>query len=106
MKATILLLLISTLCIGQSYNWDSIAIETQKKLDRNVIIIKKIDMENKLESPALQQVVVTSRLFAVMTDDYVILKLFWKKEDADKELETYKCEYKDELFFVEEVDIH
>ncbi len=49
---------------------------------------------------------VSSRLFAVMADEYVILKLFWKKEDADKELEVYKREHKDGLFFVEEVDVH
>lgn len=42
MKTTILLLLISTLSIGQSYNWDSIAIETQKKLDRNESIVDSI----------------------------------------------------------------
>lgn len=42
MKTTILLLLISTLCIGQSYNWDSIALETQKKLDRNESIVDSI----------------------------------------------------------------
>ena len=41
-----------------------------------------------------------------MADEYVILKLFWKKEDADKELEVYKREHKDALFFVEEVDVH
>lgn len=42
MKTTILLLLISTLSIGQSYNWDSIALETQKKLDRNESIVDSI----------------------------------------------------------------
>jgi acyl carrier protein len=42
MKTTILLLLISTICIGQSYNWDSIALETQKKLDRNESIVDSI----------------------------------------------------------------
>ena len=49
---------------------------------------------------------VSSRLFAVMVDEYVILKLFWKKEDAEKELEVYKREHKDALFFVDEVDVH
>jgi hypothetical protein len=49
---------------------------------------------------------VSSRLFAVMADEYEILKLFWKKEDADKELEVYKHEHKNALFFVEEVDVH
>jgi hypothetical protein len=42
MKTTILLLLISTLSIGQSYNWDSIALETQKKLDINESIVDSI----------------------------------------------------------------
>lgn len=55
---------------------------------------------------ALRQPPFSSRLFAVMADEYVILKLFWKKEDADKELEGYKSEHKDALFFVEEVDVH
>ena len=49
---------------------------------------------------------VRSRLFAVMADDYIILKLFWKKEDADKELETYKREHKDGMFFVDEVEVY
>lgn len=42
MKTIILLLLISTLSFGQSYNWDSIALETQKKLDRNESIVDSI----------------------------------------------------------------
>jgi len=41
-----------------------------------------------------------------MADDYIILKLFWKKEDADKELETYKREHKNGLFFVDEVYVY
>ena len=47
-----------------------------------------------------------SGLFAVMADEYAILKLFLKKEDAEKELEVYKREHKDALFFVDEVDVH
>jgi hypothetical protein len=49
---------------------------------------------------------VRSRLFAVMADDYIILKLFWKKEDAEKELEIYKNEHKGGMFFVDEVDVY
>ena len=49
MKATILLLLISTLSIGQSYNWDSIALETQKKLDRNESIVDSISRMNAIK---------------------------------------------------------
>jgi hypothetical protein len=66
-------------------------------------------MENfneKEETKALSQIAVSSRLFAVMADEYVILKLFWTKENAEKELEVYKREHKDALFFVEEVDVH
>ena len=37
-----ILLLCPALCIGQSYNWDSIALETQKKLDRNESIVDSI----------------------------------------------------------------
>ena len=57
MKTTILLLLISTLSIGQSYNWDSIAIETQKKLDRNEsinLIMKTIEIKTDLSGEELQ----------------------------------------------------
>jgi hypothetical protein len=46
-----------------------------------------------------------SRLFAVMADEFVIMKLYWKKEDADKELEVYKREHDGSYFFVEEVDV-
>jgi hypothetical protein len=49
---------------------------------------------------------VRSRLFAVMADDYIILKLFWKKEDAEKELEAYKNEHKGGMFFVDEVEVY
>ena len=62
-------------------------------------------MNEELKQPSCLAAV-SSRLFAVMADEYVILKLFWKKEDADKELEVYKREHKDALFFVEEVDVH
>ena len=62
-------------------------------------------MNEELNQPSCLGAV-SSRLFAVMADEYVILKLFWKKEDADKELEVYKREHKDALFFVEEVDVH
>lgn len=64
----------------------------------------KATLENENQQSCLAAV--SSRLFAVMADEYVILKLFWKKEDADKELEVYKREHKDELFFVEEVSVH
>jgi hypothetical protein len=49
---------------------------------------------------------VRSRLFAVMADDYIILKLFWKKEDAEKELGVYKNEHKEGMFFVDEVEVY
>jgi hypothetical protein len=49
---------------------------------------------------------VRSRLFAVMADDYIILKLFWKKEDAEKALEVYKNEHKGGMFFVDEVEVY
>jgi hypothetical protein len=49
---------------------------------------------------------VRSRLFAVMADDYIILKLFWKKEDAEKELDVYKNEHKGGMFFIDEVDVY
>lgn len=69
-----------------------------------------IDMYDKLvknsTTPLLGLGVVGSRLFAVMADEYVILKLFWEKEDADKELDVCKREHKDALFFVEKVDVH
>ncbi len=64
----------------------------------------KTSLENENQPSCLGAV--SSRLFAVMADEYVILKLFWKEEDANKELEVYKCEHKDGLFFVEEVDVH
>lgn len=67
------------------------------------------NLNDKLSNEAQSQPsclgAVSSRLFAVMADEYVILKLFWKKEDADKELEVYKREHKGALFFVEEVDV-
>lgn len=66
----------------------------------------KDKVENKHNSKQLNILAVSSRLFAVMADEYVILKLFWKEEDANKELEVYKREHKDGLFFVEEVDVH
>ena len=72
MKTTILLLLISTLSIGQSYNWDSIALETQKKLDRNESI--NLIMKTKEE---------------------ILEELFYKPETQDwykpvlKAMETY-----------------
>jgi hypothetical protein len=65
---------------------------------------EKTLLENESQPSCLGAV--SSRLFAVMADEYVILKLFWKKEDADKELEVYKREHKDALLFVEEVDVH
>jgi hypothetical protein len=64
----------------------------------------KTSLEAQSEPSCLAAV--SSRLFAVMADEYVILKLFWKKEDAEKELEVYKREHKDALFFVDEVDVH
>jgi hypothetical protein len=66
--------------------------------------VENRSLENESQPSCLGAV--SSRLFAVMADEYVILKLFWKKKDADKELEVYKREHKDALFFVEEVDVH
>lgn len=67
MKTTILLLLISTLSIGQSYNWDSIALETQKKLDRNESIVDSISRMEVLN--------------AIKLKDNSIIKLHMKKEE-------------------------
>ena len=50
--------------------------------------------------------IAVSRLFAIMADEYNIVKLFWKKEDADRELEVYKRDHPDALLFVEEVDVY
>ena len=71
-------------------------------------------MENKLKNiqsseqktSELNVSDVRNRLFAVMTDGFIILKLFWKKEDADKELETYRREHKYEMFYVDEVEVY
>jgi hypothetical protein len=46
------------------------------------------------------------RLFAIMADEYVVLKLFWKKEDAEKELKVFKKEHKGGYFFIEEAEIY
>lgn len=49
---------------------------------------------------------VRTRLYAVVTEDAFILQLFWKEEDAVKELEVYEREYKGAKFFVEEVEVY
>ena len=49
---------------------------------------------------------VNVRLFALMADEYIIIKLFLRKEDADNALKAYEREHEGALFFVEEVSVH
>ena len=78
---------------------------TLENCDANPCINYKITIPKEEPKETIEEAAV-SRLFAIMADEYNIVKLFWKKEDADRELEVYKRDHPDALLFVEEVDVY